>query len=58
MVNGWIIVGVQRVPIEVERKGESEEPEWTQRCTHKDFDLEREANGEACSFSKFHYEGP
>jgi hypothetical protein len=30
----------------------------SQRFTYKDFDLEWEANGKACSFSKCHYEGP
>lgn len=29
-----------------------------QRFTYKDFDLEWEANGKACSFSRCHYEGP
>ncbi len=30
----------------------------SQRFTYKDFDLEWEGNGRACSFSKYHYEGP
>ncbi len=30
----------------------------SERFTYKDFDLEWEGNGKACSFSKCHYEGP
>lgn len=30
----------------------------SKRFTYKDFDLEWEGNGKACSFSKYHYEGP
>jgi hypothetical protein len=30
----------------------------SQRFVYKDFDLEWEANGKACSFSRCHYEGP
>ncbi|MGQ0668362.1 MAG: DUF1326 domain-containing protein [Actinomycetota bacterium] len=30
----------------------------SQRFTYRDFDLEWEANGKACSFSQCHYDGP